>query len=152
VKYVMPQYFRRLSATRVPKRGDILYSAVGATLGIPAVVDADDDFCFQRHVAILKPDHTKALPRFVWHMLKSKTVFDTAWASTTGSAQPTIPLRAIRGLLIPLPSLDRQKQATAELDGLQSKLDSVKALQTETAAELDAMLPAILDKAFKGEL
>jgi len=32
------------------------------------------------------------------------------------------------------------------------KLDSVKALQTETAAELDAMLPVILDKAFKGEL
>lgn len=34
---------------------------------------------------------------------------------------------------------------------LQAKVDAVKALQVETAAELDAMLPAILDKAFKGE-
>lgn len=40
----------------------------------------------------------------------------------------------------------------AGLDVLQSRLDSVKALQTETTAELDAMLLAILDKAFKGEL
>jgi hypothetical protein len=27
-----------------------------------------------------------------------------------------------------------------------------KRLQTETAAELDALLPAILDRAFKGEM
>jgi type I restriction enzyme S subunit len=152
VKYVTSQYFQGLSATRVPRRGDLLYSAVGATLGIPAVVDVDDDFCFQRHVAILKPNHTKVLSRFLWHMLRSQTVFDKAWASTTGSAQPTISLRAIRELPIPLPPLDRQKQVVAELDGLQAKVDAVRALQTETAVELDAMLPAILDKAFKGEL
>jgi type I restriction enzyme S subunit len=58
----------------------------------------------------------------------------------------------MRGLLIQLPPLDRQKEAVAELDGLQAKLDSVKTLQGETAGELDAILPAILDKAFKGEL
>jgi len=28
---------------------------------------------------------------------------------------------------------------------------SLKLLQAETAAELDALLPAVLDKAFKGE-
>jgi hypothetical protein len=30
--------------------------------------------------------------------------------------------------------------------------DVLKRLQAETAAELDALLPAILDRAFKGEL
>jgi hypothetical protein len=30
--------------------------------------------------------------------------------------------------------------------------DALKHLQTETAAELDALLPAILERAFKGEL
>ena len=33
-----------------------------------------------------------------------------------------------------------------------SKVDILKRLQAETAAELDALLPSILDKAFKGEL
>lgn len=152
VKYVTPDYFQRLSASRVPRRGDILYSAVGATLGIPAIVDVDDDFCFQRHVAILKPDRNVALPRFLWHMLRATTVFEKAWASTTGSAQPTIPLRAIRELPIPLPPFGRQTAIVAELDTLQAKLDAAKTLQTEVAAGLEAMLPAILDKAFKGEL
>lgn len=31
-----------------------------------------------------------------------------------------------------------------------AEIDSIKPLQSETAAELDALLPAILDKAFKG--
>jgi len=151
-KFVTREYFQRLSASRVPRHDDILYSAVGATLGIPVVVDVDEDFCFQRHIAILKPDRVAALPRFLWHMLRTTTVFEKAWASTTGSAQPTIPLRAIRELPVPLPPLDRQTAIVAELDALQTKVDTVKALQEETAAELDAMLPAILDKAFKGEL
>ncbi len=33
-----------------------------------------------------------------------------------------------------------------------SKLDLLKRLQGETVAELDALLPAVLDKAFKGKL
>jgi type I restriction enzyme S subunit len=35
---------------------------------------------------------------------------------------------------------------------VQSEVDALKRLQTETAAELDALVPAILDRAFKGEL
>jgi type I restriction enzyme S subunit len=85
-------------------------------------------------------------------MLGSRTVTEKAWASTTGSAQPTIPLRAIRELPIPVPPLAEQRQIVAELDALQAEVDALKRLQAETAAELDALLPAILDRAFKGEL
>lgn len=31
-------------------------------------------------------------------------------------------------------------------------VDSLKRLQAETSADLDALLPSILDRAFKGEL
>jgi type I restriction enzyme S subunit len=37
-------------------------------------------------------------------------------------------------------------------DTLQGEVDALKRLQAETAAELDALVPSILDKAFKGEL
>jgi type I restriction enzyme S subunit len=151
-KRVSPEYFGTLKSHRLPERGDILYSAVGATLGIPAVVDRDEPFCFQRHIAILKPDRQSVDSKFIWHMLGSRTVFEKAWASTTGSAQPTIPLRAIRGLPIPVPPLPEQRRIVAELDALQAEVDALKRLQAETATELDALLPAILDRAFKGEL
>jgi hypothetical protein len=39
----------------------------------------------------------------------------------------------------------------AELTAKQAEMSVLKRLQVETAAELDALLPAIPDKAFKGE-
>lgn len=40
----------------------------------------------------------------------------------------------------------------AELDALQAEVGALKRVQAETAAELDALLPALLDRAFKREL
>ena len=46
----------------------------------------------------------------------------------------------------------RKELPAAYLDGLQAKVDRLKVLQEKTAAELDALLPAILDKGLKGDL
>jgi type I restriction enzyme S subunit len=151
-KRVSMEYFEALSAHRVPEPGDVLYSAVGATLGIPAVVDTDEPFCFQRHVAILKPDRKSVDSRFVWHMLRSRSVFEKAWGSTTGSAQPTVPLRAIRQLPIPVPPLAQQRRIVIALEAIRTEVDKLKPLQSEISAELDALLPSILDRAFAGQL
>jgi type I restriction enzyme S subunit len=40
----------------------------------------------------------------------------------------------------------------SELDALQAEVDTLERLQAEIAAESDALLPAILGRAFKGEL
>ena len=48
--------------------------------------------------------------------------------------------------------VSERHRIVAELDALQAEVDALKRLQAETAAELDALLPALLDRAFKGEL
>jgi type I restriction enzyme, S subunit len=53
---------------------------------------------------------------------------------------------------IPVPPIQYQRRIVAELDALQAQVNKLKTLQTETEAELDALLPSILDRAFKGEL
>lgn len=55
-------------------------------------------------------------------------------------------------LKIPVPPLLVQQRIVAELDALQAEVDALKRLQAETGAELDALLPSILGKAFKGGL
>jgi type I restriction enzyme S subunit len=47
-----------------------------------------------------------------------------------------------------MPSLSDQRRAVAMFESLYS----AQKIQKQTAEELDAMLPAIIDKAFKGEL
>ena len=69
-----------------------------------------------------------------------------------GTGQPNVNGRKLASLKVPIASPDEQRQIIAYLDDLQVKIDTLKRLQTGTAAELDALLPSILDKAFRGAL
>lgn len=69
-----------------------------------------------------------------------------------GTSVPQINKSDLAPLAIPVPPLPEQQQIVAYLDDLQQKTDSLKTLQAETSAELDALMPSILDKAFRGEL
>jgi restriction endonuclease S subunit len=149
-RYVAPDYYLKIDPSRKPTRGDILYTAVGATLGVPAVVDVDEPFCFQRHVALVKPDRAKVLPRFLWYMLRSRSVYERAWAVKTGSAQPTVPLRAIRAFEIPVADVPAQGRTVAYLDKLELAANELRRGQMRSASELAALLRSFLDRAFRG--
>ncbi len=56
------------------------------------------------------------------------------------------------GTEIVLPPLIEQQRAVAHLDGVQVKMHTLMRLQAESAVELDALLPAVLARAFRDEL
>jgi hypothetical protein len=62
-----------------------------------------------------------------------------------GRRERTRPEQFLR-LEIPMPTIDQQKKAIA----IFQKVDAIKPLREGGLKELDAMLPSILDKAFKG--
>lgn len=150
-KWVTPEYFSALSPMRTPELGDVLYTAVGS-YGIPCLVDTDEPFCFQRHIAIIKPDRSRVVPQYLTWALSSSDVFEQATAWATGSAQLTVPLSAIRKLRFSLPEISVQRRIVAYLDCLSSGIELLNARQSEAASELDALLPSVLDRAFQGEL
>lgn len=56
---------------------------------------------------------------------------------------------------IPFPAgvaLPEQRRIVACLNALQAKVDALMRLQDDTSAELEALLAAVLDRVFKGEL
>ena len=56
---------------------------------------------------------------------------------------------------IPFPekiTLEEQRCIVIHLETLQAKVNHLQELQKHTDTELNALLPSILDKAFKGEL
>jgi type I restriction enzyme, S subunit len=125
-------------------RGMILAHTVpSAILRVPATINQD--------MKALTPCN-KLLPEYLcitlWALnhelldLIEKSTHDTRKLETT----------KLLKFKIPLPSIPEQRRIVAYLDGLQARVDALKQLQAETQAELDALLPSILDKAFKGEL
>jgi len=102
------------------------------------------------HVLRPGPD---VLPEWVFYFVRQPSFRATAKDNFTGTAgQQRVPQSFLEEKLIPVPPFPEQRRILSELDALQAELDALKCLQAETAAELDALLPAILDRAFKGEL
>lgn len=93
-------------------------------------------------------------PRFLEYSLCSPFSQEFLVQRKTGlaDAQVNISQKILRETPVAYPPLPEQRRIVAELDALQAEVDALKRLQSETAAELDALLPAILDRAFKGEL
>jgi type I restriction enzyme S subunit len=74
-------------------------------------------------------------------------------ASFKGSAgQQRVPPAFLEAYEVPIPTLDEQRRIITYLDSLQAQVDELTALQDATQAELDALLPSVLDRAFRGEL
>ncbi|NWJ98741.1 MAG: restriction endonuclease subunit S [Chloroflexi bacterium] len=84
-----------------------------------------------------------------WALEYTKKV---ALEGATQTTQPNMNLKDLARIKVPLPPLEEQCRVVAYLDDLQAKVDALKKLQAETNAELEALLPSVLDKAFKGEL
>jgi type I restriction enzyme S subunit len=102
---------------------------------------------------MLRPSQEKVLPRFFLYQLLSPLVQDDQIGRLCkGSASPHLNIGALRRFRFRLPELSEQLRVVAELDALQVRLDRLERLHAETTAALDTLLPAILDRAFKGEL
>ena len=68
------------------------------------------------------------------------------------AAQPVVSQKKINPMEIPVPPLPEQRRIVEYLDRLAGQVTALTQLQSETAAELGALLPSILDRAFKGKL
>ena len=102
---------------------------------------------------MLRPNQQKVLPQFLLHQLLSPLVQnDQIQPLCKGSASPHLNIGTLRRFRFRLPSMLEQRRVVAEVAALQAEVDLVKQLQADGAGELDALLPAILDRAFDGDL
>ncbi len=88
--------------------------------------------------------------RFIQYWLRS--LYTEMREKSRDGAQPNWNGQMIKNIEIAIPPLPEQRRIVAYLDELQAKVDALRRLQAETGAELDALLPAVLDRAFKGDL
>lgn len=150
-RFVPQAYFSNLKADRRPALGDILYSVTGS-IGIPALVNTNKPFVFQRHIAILKPDVRQISSRFLRYRLETQDIKKQGEEVATGTAQMTIPLGGLRSLTFSLPPLEEQAEIVRQVDRLFALADTIERRVQAATARADKLPQAILSKAFSGEL
>jgi len=145
--------YRRRTIRGEPQPDDIVLVREGGGTGKCALVLPGQRFSLGQRVMMLRPNRERILPRYFLHHLLSPAIQeDHIQPLSKGSASPHLNIGALRKFPIVLPALNVQAQIVEELDSLSARINRVTQLQQETADELDAVLPAILDRAFNGQL
>ena len=111
-KFISEETYAELIKRTPIAIGDILLSTVGS-YGHPAVVKSAKPFCFQRHIAYLKPNADMVNSEYLRSALLSADVQRQIDERVKGIAQKTLNLSEIRKLRLPLPSMDQQEQFAA---------------------------------------
>lgn len=149
-RFISEDDHRRFSLHCPVERGDVLVTLIG-TIDKAAIVETDRPFSI-KNVGLLKPNHSQLDSRYLFSFLQSSPFQEQAVSYAKSTAQAFVGLKKLRMVRIPVPALSTQRRIVSELGALQAEVDALKGLQAETAAELDALLPSILNRAFKGEL
>jgi type I restriction enzyme S subunit len=129
--------------------GDILLTVKGA--GVGKINFAPDiEVAIGRQLMAIRPNPSRLLCEFIYFFLEHK--FEHFRSIATATTVPGFKKSDVEELYIPVVDLAEQRDIVDYLDSLQIRIDFLRKIQSETSTELDALLPSILDKAFKGEL
>ena len=105
--FVPQEYYNQLPKNRKAVYGDTLYTVVGS-YGIPAFVNHNIPFCFERNIALLHPNN-RVIPKYLYYAVKNPIFYGNANNIANGSAQKLIPLSKLAGMEVSVPPIERQE-------------------------------------------
>lgn len=123
--YVPEDYYNNLKENRKPQKGDLLYTVTG-TYGIPVIVKTNKKFCFQRHIALLRPNKEILSTIFLCYWVLSDGVKFMADKVATGIAQKTVGLNSIRKFSCILPPLSLQRLFAQRIEQIEREKSEVQ--------------------------
>ena len=149
--FVGKDYFFKIDNKRKPRKGDILYTVTGS-FGIPVLIDFEKDFCFQRHIALLRPKKIVD-QKYLYYALMEPGVYLQAVKKATGTAQKTVGLTVLRKISVPYAeNIEQQQQIVFEIESRLSVCDSIEQTVDKALQQAKAMRQSILKQAFEGRL
>lgn len=147
---VSRSYFNALSPNKKPQMGDVLYTVTGS-FGIPVRLFDNREFCFQRHIGLIRPK-PETDSSWLFYLLLSPQIFKQANDGATGTAQKTVSLKLLRNFKAPLVPLKLQQMAVKKLDELSNETHSLESIYQQKLAALDELKKSLLHQAFTGKL
>jgi type I restriction enzyme S subunit len=134
------------------RTGDILFARTGATTGKSYLVTDPPEAVFASYLIRLRAGPA-ILPEFLYWFFQSSDYWAAVSVGIDDGNRPNMNGTKLANLEVPYPEDEAEQRKIVEhLDGVRRKAEKLRSLQREVDAELEALPPAILAKAFRGEL
>ena len=125
---------------------DVLLTIVGS-YGNPAVVKSERDFCFQRHIAYMKPKRDIVNSTYLHSAFLSSAVKAQIEVRVKGIAQKTLNLAELKMVKINLPSIELQNRFA----DFAQRTNASKAEMQQGLNKLEFLYKSFMQKCFLGE-
>ncbi len=132
-KFVSQDDFDSIRKNRIPEKGDILLTRVGAMIGEAAVIDIDFEFAFYVSLGLLKLSKQAAISDFIVLWLNSPLGTSTSVKNTLGRgvSAGNLNLSLIRNFVIGLPPVSEQHRIVTKVNELMALCDQLKSKVTD---------------------
>jgi type I restriction enzyme S subunit len=133
--------------------GDVIMNIVGPPLGKVAVVpDSFREWNINQAIALFRPS-ARVSSGWLYIVLCSGMSVNSIVHETRGIAgQTNISLSQCRNFEFPIPSVGEQAEIVRRVDSLFAYADRLETRYVAARAQVDRLMPALLAKAFRGEL
>ena len=142
------QTFIAFSKGRTPRAGDIVFSRVGSC-GVSALVSSDEPFCLGQNTVFILPKINSML---LYHFLNSPNAKEQFKEFIDGTTQPTISMKSIRQVAVPIAPPAEHSRLVASLDSMREETQRLFRLYERKIVALEALNKSLLHQAFSGEL
>lgn len=133
------------------KEGDLLFSNIKAWEGAVGLIPKEYDGWVGSHRYITCVPNVKLInPEFIFYYFRTQEGVEKLSLASSGTADRnrTLNTKMLHQIFVPVPDITLQE----EFVDLLHQVGAIKEQHSETEKELTELMPALLDKAFKGEM
>jgi type I restriction enzyme S subunit len=151
VTFISEKDHKEIYSRCSPKKGDVLYIKDGATTGIAAINNINEEFSLLSSVALLKCSD-RIINSFLVHYMNSSVGKENFLGYIDGAAITRLTLVKIKNVEINLPPHHEQRLIVDKLDLLRIESEKLQSKYQQKLCDLEELKKSVLNKVFAGEL
>jgi type I restriction enzyme, S subunit len=150
IKYITKKLHEELYKNVAPQINDILLAKNGTT-GVAALVETDMVFDIYVTLALIRPDITKVLPKYLLHDINCYVVKRQFDEHLLGIGVPNLHLSVIRNTKVIIHNKNQQKEISDFLDKRTAEIDSLITEKESLINDLEAYKKSLIYEVVTGK-
>lgn len=133
IKRISKKVSEGLTRSKIYK-DDILLTYTGNGYGDCAIIEENDKYHLAPNICKIVPNQDVVFPYYLYCYIRSNAFYNQMSSNMTGSGQPTIPMKTIRLLKIPVPDMSVQIKIANVIWSLNQKIRNNKVINNNLVA------------------
>lgn len=144
VEQISQNSYSKYSQRYTIKKGDFLFSNIGARLGTGSLWELNTTSTFAWNVMRIIPDQKRILPKFLAQLINSPKQSEKIQSEQSGSGMGFIPKNTMQNISLLLPKLQEQTAIANILSDMDSEIQALTQRLAKTRQIKQGMMQALL--------